>query len=129
MAYKLLFLFTFCKRVYRCARDNWQLCLVRVNPLITHLQSGKCRQYTSLRMLQSLFQLLKMSSITTPNQTISNIRTGYKFLRENISDFTDLHNVKKRIWKFRVNGIVFGYWNLCKRFPNFINMAALYTAR
>ena len=71
------------------------------------------------------FQLLEMSSITTPNQTISNIRTGYKFSRENISDFTDLHNEKNQIWKFRVNGIVFGYWNSCKRLPNFVNVAAL----
>ena len=63
------------------------------------------------------FQLLEMSSITTPNQTISNIRTGYKFSRENISDFTDLHNEKNQIWKFSVNGIVFGYWNSCKRLP------------
>ena len=50
-----------------------------------------------------------MSSITTPNQLISNIRTRYifqVFLRKNIGDFTDLHDEKNQIWKFRVNRIV-----------------------
>ena len=45
------------------------------------------------------FQLLEMSSFTTPNQTISNICTRYifskSFYRKNIGDFTDLHNEKK----------------------------------
>ena len=54
------------------------------------------------------FQLLEMSYITTPNH----IRTRYKLSRKNIGDFTDLHNEKNQIWKFRVNGIIFGYWNL-----------------
>ena len=52
------------------------------------------------------FQLLEMRSITTPNQAISDIRTRYKFFKEKICDFTDLHNEKNQIWKFRVNGIV-----------------------
>ena len=34
--------------------------------------------------------------------------------------------MKKKIWKFRVNGIVsVSYWNSCKRLPNFVNVAAL----
>ena len=51
-----------------------------------------------------------MSSITTLNQTILNICTGYIFqsffFRENIVDFTNLHNKKTSIWKFGVNVIV-----------------------
>ena len=54
--------------------------------------------------------LLEMSSITTANQTISNIHTRYSFqrvfFRKNKGDFTNLHNEKNQIWKFRVNGIV-----------------------
>ena len=80
--------------MYRCAHDNWQLCLVRVNSLITHLQLKKMSAIYQSAHAAITFQLLEMSSIAT-NQTISNIRTGYKFSRENISDFTDLHNVKK----------------------------------
>ena len=51
-----------------------------------------------------------MSSITTPNQLISNICIRYifqgVFVRKNIGDFTNLHNKKNKILKFRVNGIV-----------------------
>ena len=41
------------------------------------------------------FQLLEMSSITTPNLTILKNRTRFifqRFFRENIGDITDLHN-------------------------------------
>ena len=56
------------------------------------------------------FQLLEMNSITTPNQKQFRIITQGTFFqrvfRENISDFTELHNEKKSIWKLHVNGIV-----------------------
>ena len=55
------------------------------------------------------FQGLEMSSITIPNQTISNVCTRYifqSFFTKNIGDFTDLHNEKKSISKFPVNGIL-----------------------
>ena len=45
----------------------------------------------------------------TQLETLSNIRTRYifqRFFRENIGDFTDLHNEKKSIWKLRLNGTV-----------------------
>ena len=45
----------------------------------------------------------------TQSETIWNIRTRYifqRFFRENIGDFTELHNEKKSIWKLHVNGIV-----------------------
>ena len=42
----------------------------------------------------------------TQLETISNIRTRYIFQRENIGNFTDLHNEKNSIWKLRLNGTV-----------------------
>ena len=67
-----------------------------------------------------------MSSITTPNQTILNIPTRYifqSFVRKNIGDFSDLHNVKNLIRKFRVNGIV-SVTGTCV--TNFVNVVALH---
>ena len=56
------------------------------------------------------FQLLEISSITTPNQKQFQIfaqGTFFKvFFRENIGDFTELHNEKNSIWKLRLNGTV-----------------------
>ena len=108
---------------YRCVHDDWQLCLFRVNSFITHLQLKKMSVIYQSVHVAITFQLLEMSSITTPNQTISNIRTRNKFSRKNISGFTNLHNEKNQIWKLHVNRI--GYWNSCKRLPNFVNVAAL----
>ena len=63
------FLFTSCRSVYWCVRDDWQSCLVRVNSLITHLQLKKMSViYQSSHV--AIFQLLEISSITTPNQLI-----------------------------------------------------------
>ena len=43
------------------------------------------------------FQILEMSSITPPNQTISNIHTRVVvFFLKNIGDFTNLHNKKNQ---------------------------------
>ena len=101
-----LFLFTSCWRVYRCVRDDWQLCLVHVNSLITHLQLQKMLIIYQSAHAAITFQLLEMISITILNQTILNIRSRYKFSRKNTSNFTDLHNENNQIWKFRVNRIV-----------------------
>ena len=76
-----LFLFTSCRRVYRCLCDDWQLCLVRVNSLITHLQLKKMSVIYQSAHVAITFQLLEMSSITTSNQTILNIPTRYKFFK------------------------------------------------
>ena len=92
--------------VCRCVHYDWQLCLVHVNSLITHLQLKKMMVIYQSVHVAITFQLLEMSSITTPNQTISNICTRYKFFKEKITNFTYLHNEKNQIWKFRVNGIV-----------------------
>ena len=45
--------------------------------------------------------------------------------RENIGDFTDLHNKKNSIWKLRVNGIVLVTGTRVNVLPNFVNVAAL----
>ena len=73
------------------------------------------------------FQLLEMSSVTTPNQKQFRIfiqGTFSKVFRENIGDFTELHNEKINL---EVTGKRnrFGYLNSCKRLPNFVNVAAL----
>ena len=94
---KTFFLFTSCRRVYQCIHDDWLLYLVPVNSLITHLQLMKMSVIYQSGHVAITFQLLEMSSITTPNQTISNIRTRYKFFNENVSDFTDLNNEKNQI--------------------------------
>ena len=78
MAYKF-FLFTSCRHVYRCVRDVWHLCL---NSLITHLQLKKMSIIYQSAHVAITFQLLEMSSITTPNQTISNIHTRCNFFKE-----------------------------------------------
>ena len=71
------------------------------------------------------FQLLEMSSITTPHQTISNICTRYFFQGKSVI-------LKICIMKKKSNLEVpckrncFGYWNLCKRLPNFVNVAAIF---
>ena len=75
-----LFLFTSCRRVYRCVPDDRQLCLVCVNSLITCLQLKKTSVIYQSAHVAITFQLLEMNSITTPNQTISNIHTRYKLV-------------------------------------------------
>ena len=70
-----LFFFTSCRRWYLCICDDWQSCFVCVHSLITHLQLKKMSvMYQSAHVIIA-FQLLEMSSITTPNQTITNVCT------------------------------------------------------
>ena len=72
-----------------------------------------------------------MSSITTLNQTILNICARYifqrGFFRKNIDNFTDLHNEKNSM-EVLCKWNCFGYWNSCKRLPNFVKVAALSAA-
>ena len=81
-----------------------------VHSLITHLQLKKMSVMYESTHEAITFQLLEMSSMTTPNQKQFQIFTQgtfFKgFLRENIGDFTELHNEKKSIWKLLVNEIV-----------------------
>ena len=60
-------------------------------------------QYAALSGAMITFQLLEMSSITTPNQTVSNVRTRYIF---SFSFLKNIDHNEKSIWKVRVNGIV-----------------------
>ena len=92
--------------MYQCIHDDWQLCLARVNSLFTHLQLKKMSVIYQSGHVAITFQLLEMSAITTPNQTISNLAQGTSFSRKNIRDFTNLNNEKNQIWKSRINGIV-----------------------
>ena len=82
-----LFFFTSCRRENRCIPDDLQLCLVRVHSLTTHLQLKKISVIYKSVHDAITFQLLEMSSITTPNQTIANIRTRYKFIKEKYQRF------------------------------------------
>ena len=84
---KPFLLFTSCRHVYRCVCDDWQICLVLVKSLITHLQLQKMSIIYQSVHVAITFQLLEMISITTPNQTILNICTRYKFFKEKYQQF------------------------------------------
>ena len=115
-----LFWFTLCWRVYRCICDDWQLCLLRVNSLITHLQLQK--------------MLIKYQS--------AHVAITFHFYHNTQPNiFEYLHKVQ--VFQGKKSGILpicimkqinlevpckqnrFGYWNSCKRLPNFVNVAAL----
>ena len=85
--------------MYRCVRDDSQLCLLCVHSLITRLQLKKMSVMYESGHVAITFQLLEISSIATPNYKQFRIFTQgtfFKgFFRENIGDFTDLHNEKK----------------------------------
>ena len=74
------------------------------------------------------FQLLEMSSITTLNQKQFRIFTQgtfFKgFFRKNIGEFIELHN-KENDLEITCKRNCFGYWNSCKRLPNFVTVADL----
>ena len=79
-------------------------------------------------MLQPLSNYLKWVLSQLPAkefQLIWSKGTFFKaFFRENISDFTDLHNEKINL-EVSCKRNHFGYWNSCKHLPNFVNVAAL----
>ena len=81
-----------------------------VHSLITCLQLKKMSVMYESAHGAITFNLLEMSSITTPNQKQFRIFAqgtfSKVFFRENIGDFTELYNGKKSVWKFCVNGIV-----------------------
>ena len=65
---KVFLLFTPCRRVYWCPRDDSQLCIVCVHSLIKRLQLKEMSIMYESAHDAITFQLLNMSSITTPNQ-------------------------------------------------------------
>ena len=91
------------------------LCLVCVYSLTTRLQLKKMSVMYEPAHDAITFQLLEMSSITTPNQKhfrISSQGTFFKgFFREHIDDFTELHNEKEINLKVMFKWNRFGYWN------------------
>ena len=125
---KVFSLFTSCRHVYWCVRDDSQLCLVCVHSLITRWQLKKMSVMYESAHDAITFQLLEMSSITTPNQKQFRIFTPVTFFkgffRENIGDFTELHNEKINL-EVTCKRNRFGYRNSCKHLPNFVNVAAL----
>ena len=97
-----------------------------VHSLITHLQLKKMSVMYESAHVAITFQLLEISSIPTRNNMEYSHKVHFsKFFRENIGDFTDLHNEKKINLKDTFKWYRFGYWNSCKRLPNFVNVAAL----
>ena len=80
-----------------------------VHSLITRLQLKKMSVMYESAHVAITFQLLEISSMQHP--TRNNFEYSHKVhfskvFKENISDFTDLHNEKKSIWKLRLNGTV-----------------------
>ena len=75
-------------------------------------------------------QLLEMSSITTANQTISNVCTRHNifkssFFRKIIGDFYRSATMKKCSTVIACKRNRSDFWNLCKRLQNFVNLEAL----
>ena len=68
---------------FSCLRDDLQLHLARVNQL--HIYKGRHTKEMSVidehAHVAVRLQLLEMSSFTTPNQTILNVRIRYNILR------------------------------------------------
>ena len=81
-----------------------------INYMLAKLQLKKMFVMYESAHAAITFQLHEMSYISqhpTKQFRIFAQGTFFKgFFREDIGDFTDLHNEKKSIWKFRVNGIV-----------------------
>ena len=68
--------------------------------LITHMQMKKMSVMYGSVHVAITFQLLEMSSITTPNQTISNIHTKYIFQSFTSSILQISIMKKKQSWSF-----------------------------
>ena len=80
--------------------------------------------------MQSLSNYLKR--VLSQHPARDNLEYSHKvyfsnfFFRENMGNFTELHNDKINLEvTCKLNS--FGYWNLCRHLPNFVNMAALLT--
>ena len=99
-----------------------------VDSLITHLQlKNMSVMYESVHAAIT-FQLLKMSSITTPKQTGSNIPTRYIFQRiilGKILAILPIYIMKKISLEVLCKQNHFCYWNLHKHLPNLVNVATL----
>ena len=77
------------------------------------------------------FQLLEMSSITNPNQKQFRILaqgTFFKGFLGKISAILLICIIIKINLEVTCKRNRSGYWNSCKRLPNFVNMAALHNS-
>ena len=96
--------------MYQCVRDNSQLCLVFVHSLITCLQLKKMSVMYESAYVAITFQLLEMSSITTPNQKQFRIFAQGTFIKGFLGEISAILPIciikKKSIWKLRLIGTV-----------------------
>ena len=79
-------------------------------------------------MMQSLSYLLEMSSITTLNQKQFQIFAQGTFFKGFLGKILAILRsciMKKINLEVTCKWNCFGYWNSCKRLPNFVNVAAL----
>ena len=107
--------------LYIC--DDLQLCLVCVHSLLHKM----CVMYESAHVAIT-FQLLEISSITTPNQKQFRIFAQGTFSKDflwKISAILPICMMTKINLEVTCKRNGFSYWILCKRLPNFVNMAAL----
>ena len=104
----------------RCVRNDWQLCLVGVNSLTTHLQLKKMSVIYQSAHVAITFQLLEMSSITNKHPT-KQFRISHKVqaFQRKISAILPIRIMKIIKSGSSVQMNRFGYWNSCKRLPNF----------
>ena len=99
-----------------------------VHSLITCLQLKKMSVMLESVHVATTFQLIEMSSITTPSQKQFRIFAQvpfFKWFLGKISAILPICIMKKFNLEVTCKRNCFGYWNWCKRLPNFINVAAL----
>ena len=100
-----------------------------VHSLITRLQLKKMSVMEESAHVAITFQLLEMSTITTPSQKQLRIfaqGTFFKWFLGNILAILPIRIMKKKInLEVTCKRNRLGYWNSCKRLPNFVNVAAL----
>ena len=129
-----VFLLSSCRRVYWYACEDSQLCLVCVHSSITRLQLKKMSLENVCNVLVCTWcnhfrNYLKWVLSQTPNQKQFRIFTQgtlFKGFLGKISAILRSCIVKKINLEVTCKRDCFGYWNSCKRLPNFINMAALH---
>ena len=98
-----------------------------VHSLITRLQLKKMSVINESARDAITFHLLEMSSITTQFRIFAQGTFFKGFYRENIGNFTELNNGEKISLEVTCKWNRFSYWNSCKRLPNFVNLAALFS--
>ena len=101
-----------------------------VHSFITRLQLKKISVMYEPSHVVITFQLLEMSSITTPNLKQFQIfgqGTFFKWFLGKISAILPNCRMKKIDLEVTCKRHHFFYWNSCKRLPNFVNVATLVT--